>query len=371
VTVVRALLNKEDKLDYAADVLERYEEIREEFHATKQDRKSLSFQEAQGKRYEIDFGSQPPPPAPKSMGVTILDQYTIADVVPYIDWEPFFQTWELKGRYPNKGYPKIFNDEKVGAEARKVFDEAQAMMKEIIASKQVSLRGVVGLFAANRSDDGEDIEVYQDSTRSKVAAKFCMLRQQVVWGDGKDSQFSQADFIAPKGVDDHFGMFACACFGADELADMYKSQNDDYSRIMVQALATRFVEAFAELVHKEIRVRLWGYAPDEKLEPQDLIKVKYDGIRPAPGYPSQPDHTEKRTMWDLIQAEAKIGMGLSDTLSMLPAASVSALVFAHPGSQYFAVDKIGKDQVESYAMRKGMSVGECEKWLNPILNYQD
>lgn len=252
-----------------------------------------------------------------------------------------------------------------------MFDEAQAMMKEIIAAGKVTLKGVVGLFAANRSDDGEDVEVYEDSSRSKVAAKFCMLRQQVVWGDGKDSQFSQADFVAPKGVEDHFGMFAVACFGAEELAEMYKAQNDDYSRIMVQTLATRFVEAFAELVHKEIRVNLWAYAPDEKLEPQDLLKVKYDGIRPAPGYPSQPDHTEKQTMWDLMKIEAKIGMGLTDTLSMLPAASVSALIFAHPCSQYFAVDKVGKDQVESYAMRKGMSVGECEKWLSPILNYDN
>jgi len=351
--------------------MERYQELREDFYSTNQERKVLSLKDAQAKRCKIDFTTNPPAVAPKHMGVTVLDQYKVSDVLPFIDWDPFFQTWDLKGRYPNKGYPKIFNDERVGKEAKSVYDDAQTLIAEIVQAGDLSLKGVVGLFPANRTEDGEDVEVYEDAARTKVAARFCMLRQQTVWGDGSESQCSQADFIAPKGIEDHFGMFAVACFGAEELADKYKENGDDYTRIMVQALADRFVEAFAELLHRDIRTKFWGYAPDEKLEPNELLKCKYDGIRPAPGYPSQPDHTEKRTMWELMKVEAKCGMGLSETLSMLPAASVSAFVYGHPCSQYFAVDKIDKDQVSSYAARKGMGVDEVEKWLSPILNYHD
>jgi 5-methyltetrahydrofolate--homocysteine methyltransferase len=371
VTVVRSLISAQEKLDYAEDVLERYQEMRDEYNATATERKCLSLKDAQSKRFDIDFTAQPPAPAPKQLGVTILDGYSVEDVIPYIDWEPFFLTWDLKGRYPNKGFPNIFKDARVGEEAKKIYDDAQSMLKEIIAAKNLTLKGVVGLFPANRSEDGEDVEVFADPERTKVAARFCMLRQQIAWGDKSERHLSQADFIAPRGHADHFGMFAVACFGADELADKYKANKDDFSRIMVQALADRFVEAFAELVHKDIRTKLWGYAPDEDLKPEDLLKVRYAGIRPAPGYPSQPDHTEKKTMWDLMQVKAKAGMELSETLAMLPAASVSAFVYAHPASKYFAVDKVEKDQVQSYATRKGMNVQEVERWLNPILNYQD
>jgi len=308
------------------------------------------------------------PPAPKCLGTTVMDKYSVADCVPFIDWDPFFQTWELRGRYPNRGYPKIFNDDKVGKEAKKLFDDAQRMLKEIIDQKTLYVKGVVGLYPANRTEDGEDVEVFEDQARSKVAAKFCMLRQQADWSDGSD-KVSQSDFVAPRGVDDHLGMFAVACHGAEELADKYEKQNDDFSKIMVQALADRIVEAFAELLHRDIRKEYWGYAPDEDLSMGDLLKVKYAGIRPAPGYPSQPDHTEKRTMWNLTKADELAGITLSDTLSMIPAASVSALVFAHPDAKYFAVDKICKDQVTSYAERKGMGLEECEKWLSPILSY--
>merc|ERR1711871_1098483 len=299
----------------------------------------------------------------------VIDQYKVEDVVPYIDWNPFFQTWELRGRYPNRGYPKIFDDETVGAEAKKLFGDAQKMLKEIVASGSMTLKGVVGLFAANRTADGEDVEVYADASRSDVTAKFCMLRQQAEKESKEERYFSQADFVAPKGTDDHIGMFAVSCFGCAALVEKYEGENDDFSKIMAQALADRFVEAFAELVHKDIRMKLWGYAPEEEISPQDLLKVKYDGIRPAPGYPSQPDHTEKRTMWNLLDAKGRAGIELSDTLSMMPAASVSALVFGHPESQYFSVGKIEKDQVVSYAARKGLELPEMEKWLSPILNY--
>lgn len=236
----------------------------------------------------------------------------------------------------------------------------------------MDLKGVVGLFPANCSEDGEDIHVYEsevDRDAQKAKATFCMLRQQAE-KESEDPFYSQADFVAPAGYKDHLGMFAVSCFGCDDLVKKYESQNDDYSKIMAQALADRFVEAFAEYLHREIRVNLWGYAHGEKLEEADLLKIKYDGIRPAPGYPSQPDHTEKQTMWEVIQAEELAGIKLSESLSMMPASSVSALVFAHPKSEYFAVGQIGKDQVESYAKRKGMDLELCERWLSPILNYE-
>lgn len=285
---------------------------------------------------------------------------------------PFFQTWELRGRYPNRGYPKIFNDENVGKEAKKLFDDAQAMMQEIMSTGSMNLKGVVGLFPANRSEDGEDVHLYEteaDREAGNVMHTFCMLRQQAE-KESDDPYLSQADFIAPAGFKDHLGMFAVSCFGCDALVTKYEAENDDYSKIMAQALADRFVEAFAEYLHRDIRVNSWAYAPDEQLNEADLLKIKYDGIRPAPGYPSQPDHTEKSTMWNVIKAKELAGIELSESLSMMPASSVSALVFSHPDSEYFAVGQIGKDQVESYASRKKMDLGVCERWLSPILNYE-
>jgi len=367
VTIVSSLLGG-DKTDFVSDILEEYEELRQEYYSTVQERKYLTLEKAITKRCNLDFSKEVVPPVPKCLGTTVIDNVSIADVVPFIDWDPFFQTWELRGKYPNRGYPKIFKDEKVGSEAKKLFDDAEALMKQIIAEKSLTLKGVVGLYAANRSDDGEDVEIFEDASRTKVSAKFCMLRQQADWGDGSE-KVSQADFVAPKGAPDHMGMFAVACHGAEALADKYEQQNDDYNKILMQALADRFVEAFAEKMHQDIRKTMWGYAPDEDLSMSDLLKVKYAGIRPAPGYPSQPDHTEKRKMWDLTKAAELAGIQLNESFSMIPAASVSALVFAHPGCKYFAVDKVCKDQAESYAQRKGMDLETCEKWLSPILSY--
>jgi 5-methyltetrahydrofolate--homocysteine methyltransferase len=278
----------------------------------------------------------------------------------------------LRGRYPNRGYPKIFDDKTVGSEAKKLFDDAQVMMKQIIADGSMTLKGVVGLFPANCSDDGEDVDIFEteaDREAGKTAGKFCMLRQQAE-KESKDPFMSQADFIAPKGYKDHIGFFAVSCFGCDALVTQYEAENDDYSKIMAQSLADRFVEAFAEYLHREIRIDMWGYAKGETLNEADLLKIKYDGIRPAPGYPSQPDHTEKRSMWDIVQVTERTGIELTESLSMMPAASVSALVFAHPQSEYFAVGQVGKDQVESYAKRKGAELSVTERWLSPILNYE-
>eukprot|EP00903_Cladosiphon_okamuranus_P009574 g9116.t1 len=369
VTVVGALLS-DRKADYVEELMEEYEELREEHYAGQEERQYLTFEKASAKGKKIDFEKRPPAPAPLKPGITVVTgTYELDDVLDYIDWNPFFQTWELRGRYPNRGYPKIFMDETVGEEAKKLFEEAQSMLKKIVKEKTLSLTGIVGIFPA-ATVDGEDVEVYANESREEVLARFCMLRQQAE-KESDDPYLSQADFIAPKesGVADFMGMFAVACMGCDEMVKKFEDLNDDYSKIMVQALADRFVEAFAEKLHEDIRKNIWGYAPDEKVEGQDLFKLKYQGIRPAPGYPSQPDHTEKRTMWNLLNAAELTGIELSESLSMLPASSVSALVFAHPDSEYFAVGTIGKDQVTSYAERKGMDVETCEKWLSPILNY--
>merc|ERR1712087_358113 len=351
--------------------MEEYDEMREDYYAGLEDRNFEDFDKAKAHTYKIDFDVTPVAPIPNTIGLSVIENVSLTDVVPYIDWNPFFQTWELRGRYPNRGYPKIFNDKTVGGEAKKLFDDAQTMLKKIVEDGSMTLKGVVGLFPANCSDDGEDVDVFEteaDREAGNAAAKFCMLRQQAE-KESEDPYLSQADFIAPKGYKDHIGFFAVSCFGCEALVKEYEAQHDDFSKIMAQALADRFVEAFAEYLHREIRLDLWGYAKDECLDESDLLKIKYEGIRPAPGYPSQPDHTEKATMWDLVNVKDNAGIDLSESLSMMPAASVSALVFAHPESEYFAVGQIGKDQVVSYAERKKMDLELCERWLNPILNY--
>lgn len=372
VTVVGSLLG-DDKEEYVHDILDEYDELREEHYAGLEERHMKAFESAKKLGLNINFDASPPvcPPA-GGLGVKNVDYYSLEDVVPFIDWNPFFQTWELRGKYPNRGYPRIFNDETVGAEAQKLFDDAQALLKDLVDNKRLQLKGVMGVFPAARV--GEDVEVYAEEEErvegGAAIGKFCMLRQQQE-KESEDPYFSLADFVAAKesGHKDYLGAFAVACFGADEEVAKFEAQNDDYNKIMVQALADRFVEAFAEALHREIRMKTWGYAPDEELNPEDLLKIKYDGIRPAPGYPSQPDHTEKKFMWELLKAQELAGIGLTESLSMTPASSVSALVFAHPESQYFAVGKIEKDQVEDYAARKGMAVEEVERWLAPILNY--
>lgn len=371
VTVVSSLLGT-NKAEYVQDIMEEYDEMREDYYAGLEDRYFLTFDKAKAAKIKIDFDAVPPAPVPKKLGTTVIDTVSLEDIVPYIDWNPFFQTWELRGRYPNRGYPKIFKDEAVGVEAKKLFDDAVALMNDIIRDKSMQLKGVVGLYAANQSEDGEDVHIYEseeDRELGKPLNTYCMLRQQAE-KESDDPYLSQADFIAPKGYKDHIGMFAVSCFGCDALVAKFEAEQDDYNKIMSQALADRFVEACAEYLHREIRTEMWGYAPDEQLDEADLLKIKYDGIRPAPGYPSQPDHTEKKTMWEVIKATELAGIELSESLSMMPAASVSALVFAHPESQYFAVGQISKDQVESYAERKKMELSKMERWLSPILAYE-
>jgi len=241
--------------------------MREDYYAGLEDRYFLTFDQAKAQKLVIDYDNVPVAPTPKKIGVSAIDNVSLEDVVPYIDWNPFFQTWELRGRYPNRGYPKIFDDEAVGGEAKKLFDDAQKLLKEIIANKSMNLKGVVGLFPANCSEDGEDVVVYaseEDREAGKPLDKFCMLRQQAE-KESDDPYLSQADFIAPAGYKDHMGMFAVSCFGCDALVEKYESEQDDYNKIMSQALADRFVEAFAEYLHRVIRTDTWGYAKDECL----------------------------------------------------------------------------------------------------------
>jgi 5-methyltetrahydrofolate--homocysteine methyltransferase len=277
--------------------------------------------------------------------------------------------WQLRGKFPNRDYPKIFQDEKVGGEAKKLFDEANEMLQEFIKSKELQMHAVVGIYRANSV--GDDIEVYTDESAKEVSCKFFTLRQQAE-KEGNDPFYALSDFVAPKdsGVSDYLGLFVTSAgFGLDKVIQKYKDSQDDYSFIMAEAIADRLAEAFAEVMHVLIRKELWAYSPDEDLSINDLIKVRYSGIRPAPGYPSQPDHTEKETMWKLMNVKEEIGVELTDSMAMLPAASVSGLYFAHPKSQYFAVGQICKDQVADYAARKNMPVEQCEKWLRSMLSY--
>jgi len=372
VVVVGNLLesNSEKRDDYVEDTLDLYDEMREDYYAGLQERSLLPFEKAIEKRLKIDWAQEPCADKPKKKGIQVEKNYPLSEVVPFIDWNPFFQTWELRGRYPNRGFPKIFNDEKVGEEAKKLYADAQRMLQEIVASDSLECRAVYGIFPANTVGT-EDVEVYEGSDRTSVAAKFCMLRQQLE-KENDDPYLSLADFVAPKdtGLADHMGMFAVGVFGTEKLTKKYEEDLDDYSKIMVQALADRLAEAFGELIHKKIRTETWGHSSNEDLSNEDLLKIKYQGIRPAPGYPSQPDHTEKLTMWKMLNVEENIGMKLSSGLAMLPASAVSALVFSHPKSRYFAVGHVNEDQIDSYADRKNESKEYIEKWCAPLLNYK-
>jgi 5-methyltetrahydrofolate--homocysteine methyltransferase len=374
VTVVSSLLG-DDKEDFTADIDEEYEDLREEHYAGQEERKYVKIADARAKKLQLDFiGADPPAAAPKKLGLTVFSDYPLEKVLEYIDWNPFFQTWQLRGKYPNRSYPKIFQDERVGAEAKKLFDEAQVMLTDLVKNKKLTARAVVGLFPANSV--GDDIEVYlpeSDNNRGEPHATFYTLRQQAEKEDDSNACYlAMSDFIAPKesGVRDYLGMFANGIFGVEELMVQYKEELDDYRMIMVEALADRLAEAVAEALHEDVRLDIWGYMQgEEKLSKEDLIKIKYTGIRPAPGYPSQPDHTEKAVMWELLKAKENTDIGLTESLAMLPAAAVSGLYFAHEKSQYFAVGKVEKDQAEDYQRRKSWETPVMEKWLRSTLSY--
>ena len=361
-TVAGSLLNKENAPTYKAQIREEYDKFRAKFLDRQETKEHISLNLARERKLKLDWESFTPF-IPQQLGVQVIEQQDLDDLVPYIDWSPFFRSWDLHGHYP-----AILNDEIVGEQATDLFADAQVLLTEILDKKLLTAKAVFGLFPAN-SEGEDDIEVYTNDQRDEVAVKFLTLRQQLKKREGK-SNLALADYIAPKttGLADHIGAFCVtAGFGTAELAKQYEDNNDDYNAIMIKALADRFAEAFAEYLHREVRVKHWGYAAQERLDNDALIKEKYKGIRPAPGYPACPDHLEKNTIWDLLQVEERIGVSLTESLAMWPAASVSGYYFAHPEAKYFGLGKITQDQLESYAQRKKITLEEAEKWLRPNL----
>jgi 5-methyltetrahydrofolate--homocysteine methyltransferase len=303
---------------------------------------------------------------PSFLGTRTFSSYDLAELTRYIDWTPFFQTWEISGRYP-----MVLDDNVVGPEARKLYEDAQKLLGEIVAGKWVAAQAVIGFWPANAV--GDDIEVYADDTRTTPIATLHTLRQQMARENARDrAHTALADFIAPKttGFADYIGGFAVtAGIGEEAALERHFKKTDDYGRIMFKALCDRLAEAFAERMHERVRKEFWGYVKGERLTSEELIAEKYVGIRPAPGYPAQPDHTEKGTLWKLMDVERAAGIRLTESYAMWPGSAVSGLYFANPESHYFGVGKIERDQVEDYARRKGMTVGEAERWLAPVLNY--
>ena len=372
VPVASNLLNNQKAGEFIEQYKSEYKELRED-HATRQLEKTmLPYDKAKENRFSTNW-SETVAKKPSFLGVKVFDKFPIEDLVEYIDWTPFFHAWEMKGRYPS-----IFDNNTYGKEARQLFDDANKLLESIIKNQWLEAKAVMGLFPANSI--GDDIEIYSfennkvgyTEDRHKVKHMLHHLRQQGKKADGLPN-YSLADFIAPKdsGVEDYLGAFVVSTgFGAEKLSEGFEKDHDDYRSILTKAIADRLAEAFAEKLHKLVRTELWGYAPAEHLDSESLIKEKYQGIRPAPGYPACPDHLEKKTMFEMMDVENKINVGLTESMAMFPAASVSGWYISHPDSRYFAVNRIQKDQVVDYARRKNMTVEKIERWLAPVLGYE-
>jgi 5-methyltetrahydrofolate--homocysteine methyltransferase len=358
VTVVGDLLNRTSRNDYVTKLKNDYEVFRDKFLKRGKTKAYVSLEVARERKFQIAW-EQARIVKPKELGIQTLEQLSLKELVPFIDWSPFFRSWDLHGKFPN-----ILEDEVVGKEATSLYNDAQQMLEEIIAQQSLKPKAIFGLFEANTVND-DDISVQK---KGNEIAIFRTLRQQLQKREGKPS-FALADFIAPKasGRTDYIGAFCTAIFGADELANSYKAQQDDYNAIMAQALADRFAEAFAEYLHQRVRTKHWGYAADENLDNEALIKESYTGIRPAPGYPACPDHLEKETIWELLGVEEKIGVSLTESLAMWPAAAVSGYYFANAEARYFGLGKITDDQVRDFADRKGIALDKARKWLHPTI----
>ncbi len=361
VPVTTSLLSDDGKAAFVAQHRSDYEAIRKAHSAPKE--KAVAIEVARARRTPIQWRAEDLP-APSFTGVHVLNDFPLATLREFIDWSPFFHTWGLKGVYP-----RIFDHPEQGAQARQIFAEANALLDIIIDQKSLTARGVYGFFPANAL--GDDVELYADETRKDALMRFHFLRQQAN-REGSEPCRSLADFIAPKetALPDHIGAFAVTSgIGLKELCDRFKAQNDDYNAIMAEAIADRLAEAFAECLHKRVRDE-WGYGCAETLSPQDFIHEKYRGIRPAPGYPACPDHTEKGSLWRLLNVHENTGMQITESFAMWPGSSVSGLYFAHPESRYFNLGKIDRDQIVDYSERKSMSVEEVERWLGPNLIYE-
>jgi 5-methyltetrahydrofolate--homocysteine methyltransferase len=361
VNVVSALLSAEQKPAFLAEVNRKHALAREDFVARRAARKLLPLETARARKPKFDW-AKADIPTPEFLGTRAVE-IPLGEIIPFIDWAPFFSAWELHGRFP-----QILEDALVGEEARKLFADAKKLLARIAAEKRFQAKATVGFWPANSV--GDDVEVYADPQRSKVLGRLCMLRQQA---EKQPDQFNLclADYLAPKdsGRLDYLGGFAVtAGHGVEQFAAEFRAQHDDYAAIMCQALGDRLAEALAEAMHKRAR-DFCGYGKAEKFTTQELIRENYRGIRPAPGYPANPDHTEKATLFKLLDATATTGITLTESFAMLPASSVSGLYFNHPEAKYFGLGKVARDQVEDYARRKGLSVAECERWLGPNLGY--
>jgi 5-methyltetrahydrofolate--homocysteine methyltransferase len=365
VPVVQSLISKEFGEAYHKKLKEDYSQYREDYKNRKRDKNFVSIEKARSTKVNVDVANIV---RPTFTGTKVFEDYALEDLRSYIDWTPFFATWELAGRYP-----KILDDTIIGSEAKKLFDDANKMLDEVISKKLLTAKAVIGFWEANSVND--DVVVRSRETNvssSGVENTFHFLRQQSEKADGQHYN-CLADFVAPKetGVRDYMGGFAVtAGIGIEPLVEAYEKDHDDYHSIMIKAIADRLAEAFAERMHELVRKEYWGYASSENLSSEELIKEEYQGIRPAPGYPACPDHTEKRTLFNLLDAENRISLHLTENFAMYPAAAVSGFYFAHPQSKYFGLGKIAKDQVEEYAKRKGESVEWVEKWLAPNLGYE-
>ena len=358
VTVVGDLLNKKTSHEYVTKLKKEYDEFRTKFLKRGKEKSYISIDEARQRKYKIDWDTSEII-KPKELGIQTLEQLSLKELVPYIDWSPFFRSWDLHGKFP-----AILSDEVVGEQASILYEEAQQMIEKIIAKQLLKPKAIFGLFEANSIDE-DDISVQK---KGEEVAVFRTLRQQLKKREGVPN-LALSDFIAPKSSNktDYMGAFCVAIFGAQELADAYRAKEDDYNGIMAQAIADRFAEAFAEYLHKQIRTKHWGYANDEVLSNDDLIKENYKGIRPAPGYPACPDHLEKETIWELLDVENQIGVRLTESLAMWPAAAVSGYYFANKEAKYFGLGKITDDQITDYSIRKSISKENARKWLHPVL----
>lgn len=366
VTVVGDLLQKNNAV-YKSQIREEYDKFREQFLNRTRDKEYRTLEEARARKFNINW-NETTISKPKQLGIQVLQDLDLSKLIDFIDWTPFFRSWDLHGKYP-----EILNDEVVGKQATELFADAQKLLKQILHEKLLKAKAIFGLFPANTVDD-DDIEVKRisnenDEIKNTKTFKFLTLRQQLQKRDELPN-FALSDFIAPKdsGIQDYMGAFCvCTGFGTQELANEFEKNNDDYNSIMIKALADRLAEAFAEYLHKEVRTKYWAYAENEDLSNTDLIKEAYKGIRPAPGYPACPDHLEKLTIWKLLNVEEEIGVKLTESLAMWPAASVSGYYFGNKEAKYFGLGKITEDQLKDYAKRRNMSENEARKWLNPNL----
>jgi 5-methyltetrahydrofolate--homocysteine methyltransferase len=363
VSVAGELLSDERSAGYVKGIKDDYAQMREQRVQRASTKKTVSIEQARENGFEDDWDSYAPP-VPTFLGLKIFDDYDLQELAGYIDWTPFFHTWELSGKYP-----AILEDAVVGEQARHLFEDAQAMLAQIIDEKWLTARAVIGFFPANSFDD--DILVFSDESRDDVVTVLHHLRQQLAKPPERPN-WCLSDFVAPAETElrDYIGAFAVtAGIGIEAHVQRFEAAHDDYSSILLKALADRLAEAFAERMHERVRREFWGYASDESLANEQLIAEKYRGIRPAPGYPACPDHTEKQTLWELLEPDRNAGVELTDSFAMYPASSVSGWYFSHPKSRYFGTGKIQRDQVEDYAERKGLEIREVERWLAPVLGY--